>query len=79
MTDENSGDPGEIVTPSEHAFIVSPDRLNVGLVFDDYSRERLTILLPLLAASDLWRQLGEILGTLGVEAGGTRHTTGKPN
>lgn len=79
MSDKNAGNAGEIVTPHKHTLIIAPDRANVGIVFDSHNRERLTIVLPLLAAAALRRSLGEILDTLGVAADGTIRTPGRPN
>jgi hypothetical protein len=44
MTEDNEGDPGEVITPHHHTLIVSPDRLNIGVVFDSHNHRRMTII-----------------------------------
>lgn len=74
MSEKEAERPGEIIRPIGHALLVSPDRTSIGLTFDSHDGRRVTILLPLSAATGLGETLGQILDTLAV---GTDDTNGK--
>ena len=73
VTDEPRDDLGELIRPLRTQIALSPDKLNVALVFDDQAKRRVTILLPRLAAENLQAQLREKLGSPPAPDASTTH------